>query len=130
MRSLRAVAAALLVFLATSCAPATGEPAAAAEQFHAALQEGSYGRACALLAPMTKEELESSEGKPCAEALASLRLDSGGAVKRTEVFGGNAQVRLGPDTLFLTESGDTWRVTAAGCTARGGRPYECQLKGT
>jgi hypothetical protein len=35
----------------------------------------------------------------------------------------------GTDTLFLTEVAGGWRVSAAGCTARPGRPYDCEVSG-
>ena len=46
-----------------------------------------------------------------------------------EVWGGDAQVRLGGDTVFLTETPTGWRVTAAACEPRGELPYECQVEG-
>jgi hypothetical protein len=31
--------------------------------------------------------------------------------------------------VFLAMSGDTWRITGAGCTPRTDRPYDCVLDG-
>jgi hypothetical protein len=53
----------------------------------------------------------------------------GGAVRSAEVWGGAAQVVLTGDTLFLTETDDGWRVSAAGCRSRGEAPYACLLEG-
>jgi hypothetical protein len=50
-------------------------------------------------------------------------------VGRVEVWSDRAQVRAGTDTLFLTEVAGGWRVSAAGCTARPGRPYDCEVSG-
>ena len=38
-------------------------------------------------------------------------------------------VRLAGDTVFLAVFPGGWRVTAAGCTPRGDRPYNCTVQG-
>jgi hypothetical protein len=38
-------------------------------------------------------------------------------------------VKTRADTLFLTKVAGGWRVSAAGCTAREGRPYDCEVSG-
>jgi len=83
---------------------------------------------CDLLAPATREALESEASAPCLDVIGELPLD-GGAVRSVEVWGGNAQVRLGGDTVFLTETSTGWRVVAAACEPRGEAPYECQVEG-
>ncbi|MDP9430798.1 MAG: hypothetical protein M3Q47_18940 [Actinomycetota bacterium] len=83
---------------------------------------------CALLAPMTLQTLESDESAPCADAIEQVPLP-GGAVEAVEVWGGEAQVRLGGDTVFLTDTPSGWRVTAAACQPRGELPYDCQVEG-
>ena len=83
---------------------------------------------CALLAPSTLETLESDESAPCADVIGQVPLP-GGAVEAVEVWGGDAQVRLGSDTVFLTETPSGWRVTAAACEPRGELPYDCQVEG-
>ena len=83
---------------------------------------------CALLAPATLETLESDESAPCADVIGQIPLP-GGAVEAVEVWGGDAQVRLGGDTVFLTETPSGWRVTAAACESRGELPYDCQVEG-
>jgi hypothetical protein len=50
-------------------------------------------------------------------------------VSASEVYGQRAQVRLSGDTVFLAVFPDGWRVVAAGCTARGEKPYDCVLQG-
>jgi len=54
---------------------------------------------------------------------------TGGEVRQVEIWGGDAQVRLGDDTVFLTETGAGWRVTAAACEPRGEAPYDCEVEG-
>jgi hypothetical protein len=83
---------------------------------------------CALLVPATRSALESDESAPCADALQQIPLE-GGTVKAVEVWGGNAQVRLSGDTVFLAETDRGWRVTAAACQPRGEAPYECEVEG-
>ena len=83
---------------------------------------------CALLAPATLQTLESDESVPCADAIGRVPLP-GGAVETVEVWGGQAQVRLTGDTVFLTETPSGWRVTAAACEPRGEMPYDCEVEG-
>ncbi|WP_232807343.1 hypothetical protein, partial [Geodermatophilus chilensis] len=84
---------------------------------------------CALLAPATLQTLESDESAPCADVIGQLPLP-GGDVEAVEVWGGAAQVRLGGDTVFLTETPSGWRVTAAACEPRGELPYDCEVEGS
>ncbi len=83
---------------------------------------------CDLLAPATLTALESDEAAPCADVIGELPLP-GGEVTAVEVWGIDAQVRLGSDVVFLTETGDGWRVTAAACESRGQLPYDCEVEG-
>ncbi len=55
---------------------------------------------CALLAPSTLQTLEAEESAPCADVIGQVPLP-GGAVEAVEVWGGDAQVRLSGDTVFL-----------------------------
>jgi len=83
---------------------------------------------CDLLAPATLAAFEKDQTAPCTDAVQQLSLD-GGAVTSVEVWGGDAQVRMDGDTLFLTETRAGWRVAAAGCTSRGDAPYDCEVEG-
>ena len=83
---------------------------------------------CDLLAPATLAAFEKDQTAPCTDAVQQLSLD-GGAVTSVDVWGGEAQVRMDGDTLFLTESEAGWRVAAAGCTSRGDAPYDCEVEG-
>ncbi|NEK59976.1 hypothetical protein GCU56_19145 [Geodermatophilus sabuli] len=90
---------------------------------------GEPSERCALLAPATLETLESEELAPCADVIGELPL-SGGRVAAVQVWGGDAQVRLTGDTLFLTGTDAGWRVVAAGCRPRPEGPYDCQVEGS
>jgi hypothetical protein len=81
---------------------------------------------CDLLAPKTLAALEKSESTSCAEAIGQLPLD-GGDVESVRVWGGDAQVRLSGDTLFLTETHAGWRVFAAACQPNRDAPYDCEV---
>ena len=89
---------------------------------------GAPGARCDLLAPATLATLEKDQSAPCTDAIQDLPL-KGGDVAGVEIWGGDAQVRLGGDTLFLTETTSGWRVVAAGCTSRGDAPYDCEVEG-
>ncbi|TFV78414.1 hypothetical protein E4P39_04205 [Blastococcus sp. CT_GayMR19] len=86
------------------------------------------GARCDLLAPATLAEFEKSESAACTEAIEQVPLE-GGEVESVEIWGGNAQVRLAGDTLFLTETRAGWRVSAAACESRGEAPYDCEVDG-
>ena len=79
---------------------------------------------CALLAPATLNSV--AQSSPCEEEIAHLPLQ-GGPVRSVQVWGGNAQVKLGDDTVFLTQTDTGWKVTAALCQSRGEAPYDCQV---
>src|SRR4051794_3294899 len=50
--------------------------------------------------------------------------------ERVDIWGGEAQVRLGGDTVFLTQTHAGWRVVAAVCEERGEAPYDCEVEGS
>ena len=81
---------------------------------------------CDLLAPATREAFEQSA--PCTDAVGQLAFQ-GGNVHAVQVWGGGAQAKVGGDTVFLTETKDGWKVTAALCQPRGEAPYDCEVDG-
>jgi hypothetical protein len=87
---------------------------------------GDPGARCDLLAPKALAALEQDQSQPCDQAIAQLPL-AGGDVQSVEVWGGDAQVRLAGDTVFLTETRAGWRVTAAACQPNGEAPYDCEV---
>ncbi|MER6562938.1 hypothetical protein ABT300_35445 [Streptomyces sp. NPDC001027] len=101
----------------------------AAARFQSALHDGAYDRACALLAPETEQELEQSAALACPKALGQESLPAGGAVRHTDVYGNQARAVLASDTLFLSRFTGGWKIVAAGCEPRPGRPYQCTVKG-
>ena len=119
--------AGLLAALLTGCASA-GEPDVAKVATAFEDPSGDAQARCDLLAPATLATFESDSSASCADALGDVPLP-GGEVGSVEIWGGDAQVRLGSDTLFLTRTDTGWKVTAAGCESRGEAPYDCEVDG-
>jgi hypothetical protein len=82
---------------------------------------------CDLLTPKALAALEQNESQSCSDAIGQLPLN-GGAVRSVQVWGGDAQVELSGDTLFLTETQDGWRVSAAACKPNTDAPYDCEVE--
>ncbi|KQX51097.1 hypothetical protein ASE09_13570 [Streptomyces sp. Root66D1] len=112
-------------------APAARQDAAAAagSAFEAAVRAGDHVRACELLAPQTRRQLEQNEQKACASAFTSQELPTARGIRNVEVYGRQAMVRMAGDTLFLSLFTAGWKVVAAGCVPRPDQPYDCLLKG-
>ena len=113
--------------LLTGCASAS-EPEV--ERVAAMVEDpsGDPGARCDLLAPATLAAFEQDVSAACTDAVQDLPLD-GGSVESVEVWGGNAQVQLTGDTVFLTETSAGWRITSAACTPRAEAPYDCEVDG-
>jgi hypothetical protein len=122
----------------SGCASRPGATAAEStvHDFHAAVAARDGAAACRLLAPHTREAVAVDADEPCADAIlagdAGVTLadsDSGSGSDVVHVAGRQAQV-VGPtDVVFLAVSGDGWVITAAGCTPRPDRPYDCAIEG-
>lgn len=111
-------------------APDDGAAAAAATAFRAALQRSDGTAACRLLAPQTVHEVAQSAGKPCPAAVVEDGVAGQGDPVQVDVYGQNARVVFADDVVFLANFPVGWRLTAAGCTPQGDRPYDCQVKGS
>ena len=75
------------------------------------------------------EDLEGTSGQPCPDAVLAADLADARDVQDSQAFGRAAQVLMDGDVVFLSVFDDRWLITAAGCTPRGDRPYDCTLKG-
>src|SRR4051794_36537440 len=91
-----------LAVLLTGCASAS-EPDVSTVATAFEDPSGDPQARCDLLAPATLATFESDSSSPCADAIADVPL-SGGKLSAVEIWGGDAQVRLGGDTLFLTQT--------------------------
>jgi hypothetical protein len=101
----------------------------AALGFEQALQDRDGMAACAALAPATLRELERNAKTTCSRAVTDQELTPTADVAHVDVYGRQARVVFDADTVFLSRFSSGWKVTAAGCTARRDRPYECEIKG-
>ena len=135
MRSGRLLLFAAMVATVTAVAgcgsvASRGQAAAtAAQRLLAAIDRKDGAAACALLAPETAAAVVQSAQKDCADAILDQGLPRPGSVTGEDVYGQWARVRLSDDTVFLAMFAGGWRVVAAGCTARGDRPYDCTMQG-
>lgn len=123
---------ALMLPLPACDAPSTdAEPAeAAATGFLEAYSAQDGARACELIAPETRLQVEKQEQKPCEQAVLAVDLPDIGDVQRTQVFSGEGVVVTSEQTVFVSEFDLGWRVTAAGCTSRGEKPHDCEVQGS
>ena len=125
-RSALLLAAGAIALLVSGCASADApEVERVATQFEDS--SGDPGSRCDLLAPRTLEQLEKQLQKSCAEGIGGIPLE-GGDVERVEVWGGDAQVRMSGDTVFLTHTSTGWKVAAAACSPRPEEPYDCEVE--
>ncbi|MET9594197.1 hypothetical protein ABZY45_25205 [Streptomyces sp. NPDC006516] len=100
-----------------------------ARTFERALDGDDRAALCAALAPETRSKVEDSEKKPCLDAIDAQDLPAGGPVRSVDVYGRQARAVLRSDTLFLSRFQDGWKIVAAGCVPRSGRPYQCSVEG-
>lgn len=118
-----------------ACTPAG--PERAATSFWAQVSAGDGAAVCAALAPATREQVASDAEESCEVAVrtgevgqalgeAAERARSHGDTRVT-VAGRQAQAVHGGEVLFLTRSGQEWLVTAAACSPRPERPYDCEV---
>jgi hypothetical protein len=116
----------LATLLVTGCA-STQEPEV--QRVATAFEDsgGDPGARCDLLTPKALAALEESESQSCADAIGQLPLD-GGNVRSVQVWGGDAQVKLSGDTVFLTETHAGWKVSAAACRPNAEAPYDCEVE--
>jgi hypothetical protein len=98
------------------------------DQFFAAIDSGDGERACAQLDPETRAALEDQEKSACRDAITQLDLQAS-RVEDVKVYVRSAMVELASgDAAFLDEGQEGWRLSAAGCTPVGDKPYDCDLE--
>jgi len=128
LRALLVGAGVLALTAACGVAPGTDGVTRAADDWLAAARAKDATALCRLLTPAAAESAVTGD-QTCPQAVGDLRLPGAGPVGEVEVWSDRAQVKAGADTLFLTKIDGDWRVSAAGCTARPGRPYDCEVSG-
>ena len=100
-----------------------------AESFYAAAAGHDGARACTWLSTGARQALEQDESEPCARAVGQLKL-TGRRARRVEVNSTNAAVALrGCDVVYLEETPEGWRISAAGCRAPAyDKPADCEVQ--
>ena len=127
----KALTAAFVALLVTGCGSgATGGPSKVALAFAQAVAAHDGEKACSLIAPATRAELE-SDGHPCSEAVLSQDVPEATSIRDAEQYGLESRVVLDKDTVFVSRFSIGWRVVAAACEDRGQKlPYDCQIAGS
>jgi len=103
-----------------------------AKRFYSAVAAKDGAAACSQLSEDAVAKLESEEKASCPDAV--LELDLGlpaGQERSTDVYLTSAKVDLaGGDSVFLDQTGDGWRISAAGCQPQPGeeKPDECEVE--
>jgi hypothetical protein len=126
--------AALVVasFALTGCgslAPDSSAAAAAAIAFRSAVRRSDGVAACRLLSPDVVSAVAQSAAKPCSTAIVGSGVGGRSRPLHVDAYGQNARAVFADDVIFLADFPAGWRVTAAGCTPRVDRPYDCSVEG-
>jgi hypothetical protein len=110
----------------SGCAAGGGEQDATAtvQRFFAAIEGDDAASACAQLTPRTRQDIETSEGKSCAEALPTDQLRPG-KITGADVWSDRAQVDTSTGVVFLAEFDSRWLIAAIGCTPEDEAPADC-----
>jgi hypothetical protein len=111
---------------ACSSGPQRGQVSGAAAEFVAALTSGDGSSACDMLTSDARQSVTGATEVPCARAVLTVD-ERGDAVTSVQVWGDAAQVHVGADVVFLRRISGRWLVSAAGCTPRPHRPYDCTV---
>jgi hypothetical protein len=99
-----------------------------AVRFVTAVQAKQGNAACALLTSDARQSATGATDVTCADAV--LNVDEHGVnVHGAQVWGDEAQVKLGTDVVFLRRFTAGWQVRAAGCRPQPGAAYDCDVAG-
>ena len=119
------------LLLTTGCgAGSASAPSRAALEFERAVAAEDGAKACSLLAPATRSQLESTQDRPCSQAVLAEDVPDSSEVRRADRYGLQSRVVLDKDVVFVSRFSIGWRVVAAVCADRGEKlPYDCQISG-
>jgi hypothetical protein len=102
----------------------------AVDRFEAAVEARDGAGACEELSEEASSKLEGEKKQPCELAILSVELTPSREVVDASVWVTGAQVELDGDTLFLDETSQGWKISAAGCRpTTPNEPYDCELEG-
>ena len=125
-RSHALLAAGALALLVSGCSSAE-RPAVERVATDFEDSSGNPQARCDLLMPKTLEQLEEQLKKSCADGIGDVPLE-GGDITEVQVWGGDAQVRMSGDTVFLAKTPTGWRIAAAVCSPQAEGPYDCKVE--
>jgi hypothetical protein len=99
-----------------------------AESFYAAVAGHDGVAACARLSADARQAIEQQASSPCPRAVLHLDL-SGRRAHIVRVYSTDAAVELlHGDTVFLQDTPQGWRISAAGCRPQDkGEPADCEV---
>jgi hypothetical protein len=132
LRGLTVLAVLGAALAVAGCGTSAGEREvrASVDRFEKALQSQDGAAACKELSTETRSSLESDEKKPCDEAIGETDLKPVSGVDDVSVWITGGLVRLNGDTLFMDETAEGWKISAAGCKSQGSdKPYDCEVEG-
>jgi len=124
------LAVAVLAGLAGGCGtdPSSAHARRAVQTFYAALERHDGAGACEELSDDTRSSLETSEKKPCDQAVFSLGL-SPSSIAAVHVYVTSAEATLTRgEAVFLDQTPQGWKISAIGCKPQHERPYDCELQ--
>ena len=104
-------------------------PEQAATAFARAVSASDGTAACSLLSPEVSADVADSAGTECAQAVLHEDLPAPSPVTNAQIYGHQAWVRTGTETVFLSEFAAGWKIIGAGCVPQGERPYDCAVSG-
>ncbi|MFN2615724.1 MAG: hypothetical protein ABR581_01225 [Thermoleophilaceae bacterium] len=130
MRLLIAAGIALLAIAGAGCGTDNSSQAVrhTVQGFYAGLQRHDGAAACRELSDDARSSLESQEKKPCDQAVLSLGLSSS-PIGPVQVYVTDARANLtGGEAVFLDQTPQGWKISAAGCKPKHEKPYDCELQ--
>jgi hypothetical protein len=99
-----------------------------AARFVGAVQSKHGATACALLTTEAAQSISGATNVSCPDAVVNVD-EQGAGVRGVQVWGDEAQVKIGIDVVFLRHFPTGWKVRAAGCKPRPGAAYNCDVEG-
>ena len=130
MRLPALVCIAILAALLSGCGTdsSAGDARQAVRDFYAALERHDGAAACNRLSEGARSSLETSEKKPCEQAVLVLGLKPSRIVA-VRVFVTSAEAELSEgESTFLDQTPQGWKISALACSPQHEQPYECELE--
>ena len=126
-----AAAVCLSAAFVSSCGGPGADQAGEVAKSFTELATSNPDQACDLLSGHTREQVEKQSKMSCADALKDEDVPDPSDVRSVDVYGHDARVVLGNDTMFLALFPEGWKVTAASCRMGPGpdAPYDCDVSG-